>query len=286
MVAATFFWSGAFIAAKFGLGQFSPLSLTFLRLSIASLIMFPLLCYRYPAHCRLTRQELPYVFSTALLGMILYHLLFFNALRYTTAGKAAMINAINPLLTTLLALLILKEHLPKGKLVYVLSGFFGVILTITDWQLAALRTFSINQGDLMMLAGALAWAFYSIAVKKASAHVLPLKLTTYTFLLATLMLCPFFFWEWRNLSVLGLGWTPWLAVGYMALFPTVLGYSIQQNSIRVLGPAKTNLFIHLVPVFSMFLAQLILHETLIPLNLISGAIIIASVFLFNKKSRT
>jgi len=74
-------------------------------------------------------------------------------------------------------------------------------------------------------------------------------------------------------------WKGWTSVIYMAIFPTVIGYLIQQMSFKAIGASKTNIFINLVPVFSIILAVLILHEQITILKLASAAIIIIGVYL-------
>ena len=62
-----------------------------------------------------------------------------------------------------------------------------------------------------------------------------------------------------------------------AIFPTVIGYTIQQYSIKNIGPAKTSIFINLVPIISTILAMIILKEVVNPNNYISGLMIILAV---------
>lgn len=69
------------------------------------------------------------------------------------------------------------------------------------------------------------------------------------------------------------------AVVYMSIFASVIGYLIQQISIRRIGPSRTSVFINLVPVFSILLSVLILSEELEPVKLITAAMIITGVFI-------
>jgi drug/metabolite transporter (DMT)-like permease len=94
------------------------------------------------------------------------------------------------------------------------------------------------------------------------------------------MLFPFTIKELITLDYLEIGWMPFMAVLYMAIFPSVIGYTIQQTAIKELGAGKTALFINLVPVISTIFAIIFLGEKLFKLNVLSGAIIIVSVILF------
>ncbi len=281
MFIASFFWAGAFIAGKFGIHSLSPVLLTFFRMGIASLIMMPFLILKMPQQWRLKRNEVKWVLLTGLIGMIGYHLFFFTALSYTTASKSSMINASNPLMTAVLASLFLNEKLTPKRTLYILLALFGVVFILTDGHISHLKSMSLNQGDFIMLIATFCWAVYSIIVKLASRHVPTLKLTAYSFFTCTLMLLPFAIYGLAT-SPLPVTASPYIAVIYMALFPTVMGYSIQQYAIASIGATQTSLFINLVPIISTLLAVIILHESVSIINIIGAAFIIFAVIAFSR----
>jgi drug/metabolite transporter (DMT)-like permease len=214
--------------------------------------------------------------------MVGYHLLFFGALKYTTATKASMINAVNPLITAFLASFFVNEKLNGKKIVLIIMAFLGVVLTIIDWDFSKIFNMSFNLGDLLMLLATICWAIYSVLVKKTMKNYTPIKLTTYTFLSCVIMLFPFAIKEIIFDNALMVGIKPYFAVLYMGIFPTVLGYTIQQVSIKEIGAGKTSLFINLVPVFSTLMAVAFLHETVKSVNIISGMMIITSVIIYSR----
>lgn len=283
MLMATVFWAGAFITGKMGVYALSPLVLTFLRMFFAAIIIFPIMVFTEKDNWRIEVSSVKYAVLTAVVGMIGYHMFFFYALRYTDASKASMINAINPLLTALLAVIFLGERLTSRKIFFILTAFAGVVLTLSNWNLQRIISFDLNLGDLLMLCGAMMWATYGIIVKRIMPFFTPLKLTTYTFMFSAIMLFPFTAKELISLDYVQIGWMPFLAVLYMAIFPSVIGYTIQQMAIKELGAGKTALFINLVPVISTVFAIIFLGEKLFKLNVVSGAIIIVSVILFRKQ---
>lgn len=284
MTMGTVLWAGAFIAGKLGVGKLSPVLLTYFRMLFATLIIFPYMMKK-EKNWRLKREQIKYVFATGVVGMIGYHILFFTALKYTTVTNSSIINATNPILTTILAAVILKDKLPPRKIIFVITAFLGVATTIVNWDLSKIINMSFNKGDLIMMMATTCWASYSIIVKKVMHHFTPLKLTTYTFLSSVIVLTPFAVRELLVTDLSQVGMMPFVAVLYMAIFPTVIGYTIQQVVIKELGPRTTALFINLVPIFSVFLATLILGEAFNYMNILSGVIIIGSVIMVLKKPR-
>lgn len=282
MVLATIMWAGAFIAGKLGINEFTPVILTYLRILVAFLILFPIMKKRNPKNWKLDKESYGLVLSLGLVGMTGYHLLFFNALRFTTASNASVINAFNPLITAVFAAIILKDKLSFKKITLIITAFLGVTLTITQWDLSIITSGGFNIGDLLMLSGATSWAIYSILVKKGMKKMSPMKLTTYSFLACVIILTPFALKEIIFNQALMVQPTAYLAIFYMAIFPTVGGYTIQQYSIKALGPSTTALFINLVPVFSIIMAVVFLKEDFYYLNALSILMIIFSVYTFIK----
>ncbi len=285
MIMAAFFWSGAFIAGKYSVGSFNPGMLTFLRFGIASVIIMGVLIIRQPKDWMIRKSELAPVFILGLIGMVGYHMLFFEALKYTTATNASMVVALNPMVTALIAAAVAGELLSRRKVGLILIALLGVILTLTNWDLGIITRLEMNFGDVIMLAAVLCWAIYSILVKRFMVGFTPLKLTAYSFLSCTLMLMPFIAFNSMNLIEVKTAQAgAWGAVIYMAIFPTVIGYLIQQMSIKKVGASQTSIYINLVPVFSLILANFILGESITIQKLISSGMIILAVFLYSREN--
>jgi len=280
MVITAFFWSGAFIAGKYGVQEFSPASLTFFRFLIASIIIFVIMVKYEKKDWHLKKEDWKVILYLGTVGMIGYHVLFFGALKYTTSTNASIIAALNPIITSVLAAIFASEKLSGKRIFAILIALIGVILTITNWDLDILRQMAFNKGDLLMLGAVICWASYSVVSKKVMSRYSPLILSTYSFIVCTVCLIPFVIWEEITTGFLSsTTWTGWASIIYMALFPTLIGYLIQQISFKHIGASRTNIFINLVPVFSIILATLILHEEISGLKLISAGIIISGVYL-------
>lgn len=284
MTLSALFWSGAFIAGKFGVGEFSPVALTFFRFFFASIIIFIIMVKYEKKDWRLKREDIGVFLITGIAGMVGYHILFFTALKYTAASSASILAATNPIITAILASIFIGEKLDFKRVLVILLALFGVILTISNWNIKVIMNLSFNKGDIIMLMAVFAWAAYSVIVKKVMPKFTPLILTTYSFIVCTIVLLPFVIREIFMGSISNISSSGWISVLYMSIFPTVIGYLIQQMSIKEIGASKTAIFINLVPFFSIILGVLILGEKINPLRLFSGMIIIFSVYLNSRIS--
>jgi drug/metabolite transporter (DMT)-like permease len=279
MTMASAFWAGAFIAGKIGLRTATPMTLTWTRFLLAVGCLF-LYARAKGISLRLERGQWRLMLLPGLVGMVGYHLLFFQALHYTTAIRTAMIGALNPLAAAVLAALALGERLDLKRILLIVAALAGVLLTISNWQLALLVREGPGLGELLMAGAVLCWATYSVLVRRLVLRFDPIVTTFYSFLVCVVALTPFQAIEIlrHGLSIDAPGW---LAIGFMGVFPTFIGYLAQQQAIKHLGVSKVALFINLVPVMVMALAVTILREPFRPLNLVSAAVIILSVLGFS-----
>ena len=113
--------------------------------------------------------------------------------------------------------------------------------------------------------------------------ITPLALTYYSFIVCLIELIPFVILEQPQTFIFDLSPAVWASVLYMSIFPSVIGYQVQQMSIKEIGPSRTSIFINLVPVFSIILAVVILDEVLYPIKLLTAALIITGVVITQKE---
>lgn len=282
MVLCTSFWAGAFIAGKIGVEEFPPFSLAFFRFLIATVIIFPIMIKYEEKNWRLKKSDWPIIIALGMIGMFGYHALFFTALKYTTAINSSMIGATNPIITSILASLIIGEKLGIKRLGAVLLAFFGVLLTVSNGQLDVIKNINFNIGDIIMLCAVVCWAIYGVISKKVMPRYSPLIITSYSFLVCLIALVPFTLMERPMTYLPYVTWKGWISVVYMAIFASVIGYLVQQISNKAIGPSRTMAFINLVPVFSIILSALILKEEVTLIKILSAAIIICGVYINSK----
>jgi drug/metabolite transporter (DMT)-like permease len=282
MILSTIFWAGAFIAGKLSAPYIPAYTLTFLRFSIATLILFFIIRVKHLGSYQFKKKDIPVFLFTGIIGMFGYHVLFFTALKYTTAINSSIIGATNPIITTLLCIIFLKDKINLKRFLGITLSFIGVFLTITGTNISNIKNLTFNNGDLLMLTAVLMWSVYSVYSKKVSHRFTPIALTFYTFLFCTIFLIPFVIYDHPWTLIGKIPYYSYIAVFYMAIFPSVIGYLVQQMSIKELGPSKTSIFVNLVPIFSIFLSITILGEALSPIKILTALLIICGVYITQK----
>lgn len=278
MTISTVFWGGAFIAGKIGVEEFPPFSLAFFRFLFATIIIFSTMI-KYEKNWKIKKDQWMPIIFLGIVGMFGYHALFFTALQYTSAINSSLIAATNPLITSILAVLFLKEPLGLKRLGAITIAFVGVVLTLTGGNMEILINSQFNIGDIIMLGAVLCWAIYGVISKRVMPRYSPMILTSYTFLVCLILLIPFVIMENPGEYMRNTTWRGWSSVLFMAIFPSVIGYLVQQMSIKDIGPNKTAAFFNLVPVSSIILSGLILGEKITVFKVFSAMIIITGVYL-------
>ncbi|OYY52622.1 MAG: multidrug DMT transporter permease, partial [Halothiobacillus sp. 28-55-5] len=152
VILAAFFGGANIVLANFVLADFSPQWTAALRFGLAALILLGIAIGQKAPLRLLIGQHLTGYLTLGLVGIAGFNLLFFFAMTSTTIDNAALIMATNPLMTTILAGLVLREHPGWQRLIALPVALVGVAVVITHGNLTHLLSQHIVLGDWLMIA--------------------------------------------------------------------------------------------------------------------------------------
>lgn len=274
---ATVAWSSAFAAVAHGLRAFTPAELALLRFGIASLVLAPAVALgwiRLPP-----RRDWPAVALLALIGMTLYQLAFGYAMTRVSVGTVAVIIALAPGVTALLAALRLREPLRAGMALGLGVAFAGVVL-VTFGTGHAMR---FEPLALLVLVAVLATSVYFVWQKPLLARTTPIGFTTASIFAATLGLLPFGLHMPEKLLLAPM---PQVASAtYLAIVPTVFGYVLWNWALSRAPASTVSSLLYAQPLLASVIAWAWLGQTVGPLTLVGGALTLAGVALTVRGSR-
>ena len=280
LILTTLFWAGNFIFGKFVAAELTPLQLTFLRWLLAVLLLFPIAhWYERPSWPQVW-QEWKKLLALALLGMIGYNLILYQALHFTSSLNAALINSINPALIFLTSALLLKERLSLTNSVGILVSLLGVLLVLTDGRLQHILSIKFNPGDLLMLAAILTWNVYTLIGRRMQ-NVPPIAATAVSAFLSVLVLLPFVLLTGLPTDV---SREAMIGVVYVAVFASVAAFLLWNSAILLLKAGRAGVYLNLITVFTAILSVL-LGNTVTAVQIIGGLLVFAGVYLTTQKKK-
>ncbi len=276
------FWGANFNLAGPVLADMAPMTAAAGRFVLAALIMAALVGWRgeFSAMLGVARRHGGRLALVGIVGIAGFNLLFFDAMRTTSAVNGALIMATNPLLTALLAALTLGEQLPGRQIAAIPVALAGVSMVILGGRAGEGMEFGF--GDLEMLGANLAWATYNVLARKLTPPGPQLANTTVMMAAGALVLAAAAVLSGSAFSMPGP--KAGAALLLMAVTGSVLAYLFWSMAITRMGAGRTALFLNLVPVFAATIATLG-GSPPNPAQMGGGAVVIAAVIFSMLPSR-
>jgi drug/metabolite transporter (DMT)-like permease len=283
-------WGGTFIAGRIASNQLAPIDSAIARFVFAaiSLLLALQLTEGFSQVRRLTKKQWLGCFALGATGIFLYNVFFFGALKILPAGRTSMFVALNPVITVILAFVVLREKLSRLKVFGMALALLGVWTVVTQGEFSRLLS-AFGKGELLMLGAVTSWATYTLISRKLLAGLSPLLATTMASCCGLLLLLFYAVTtqdignSWQTMRSMNAN-TFWSLL-FLGVLGTAVAFVWYNQALKALGAAKTVVFNNLVPVFGVLQAWLILNEPLSLSLLVGGVIAIAGVFLVNRPTR-
>ncbi|MEI7025069.1 DMT family transporter [Paenibacillus sp. y28] len=275
LLLANLFWAGNYILGKYVVAELTPLQMTFCRWLIAIFLLFPIAHWVERPVWRDVWKRWKTLIVLAVLGIVSYNFLLYEALRFTTSMNAALVNAMNPAVIVIFSALLLKESISRMKVLGLLVSLLGVLLVLTNGQLQQIFHMDYNAGDLLMLLAIVVWTLYSIAGRKMKG-LPPIAATAASALIGLLLVAPFFFLS-GGLSLPISAAAAW-GIVYMGIFPSVGSFIFWNAALRQIGVSRAGIYLNLITVFTAILS-LALGKPITIVQIAGGLLVFAGVYL-------
>jgi drug/metabolite transporter (DMT)-like permease len=281
MMLAVFFWGTSFISIKVVLVEVPPVTMALLRFVLATALLFVLLHKMEPS-ARLKRQDIHRLVLAGFLGVCLYFYLENNGMRLTTASNAALITAVIPLLATLLDVIVYKSRLTLMQSAGMLLALGGTYMAITANRQISLASGNLK-GNILIVCAALSWTVFTLYTKSLQRSYSGLFLTAWQNLSGTLLLFPLALAEHGDWQMISL--RTGLHLLYLAVCCSAGCYLLYNYALQKLDVAATTVYLNLVPVIGVAGGFLFLKETVLPVQLAGGCVIMAGVIVVQYRPR-
>lgn len=266
------FWSSAFAGIRVGLGAYSPLHVTLLRFSVAS-VAFGV----YAVLTRMPlpkRRDLPRLFGLGLIGITFYHSALNIGEQSVSATTASLIIAIAPVFTAIISYFALGERLSCWGWLGMAVSLCGIAVMVSPGG-----SLELTRGAAFVLLSSLCGATFFVLQKPFLKVYRPIHLNAYVTWLGTLPLL---------LAAGGFGGAlraaplrSTLAVIYLGLFPAALAYVTWSMTLSRMHASRASSLLYLNPPLAMVFAYVWLGESPSPQELLGGLLALLGVVMVN-----
>ncbi len=266
LLATMAMWGANLSVVKLLLESMEPVLVSLLRMLVAAVAVAGVVLLRIArqrmAWPPLSRRQWLALAGCAVLMVYLNQIFFTQGVARTAAANAALIIALNPLVSSLLAALLLGDRLTPQRIAGVVLGFGGVAAVVLNRPGMALDGGGL--GDLLVFGAVLVWVLGGVMVQRLARGLDPLFISAVLNVIGSGLLlvhvavrpAPLVF----DASQFGLHTA--LLVLVSGLLATALGGIVWNRALMVLGVARAALYAYWVPIFGVAFAVLLLGEPL------------------------
>ena len=162
-------WGANLAVVKLLFETFEPLLLAVLRMGISAVVLVIVVRWRGLRWPRLARRQWGQLVACSAVMIYLNQIFFTEGVSRTAAANAALIIALNPLVSALIAALLLGDRLTTARIAGIVLGFSGVAAVVLHRPGGGLVGGGL--GDLLCFGSVLTWALGGVMVQRLSREI-------------------------------------------------------------------------------------------------------------------
>jgi len=283
------FWGSSFVVVKVALEQeLTPVSIATFRFLLAGGLFALILMLRRirksgdPAFIEI--KDLPNMALLALSGVTFFFLAQYTGIKMAGASIAAIFACLlSPIFIAISSTRVLKEQINRGQIFGIGFAGVGTLVVILGGSVNVQFNPDFFYGSLVLLATPILWNLYTVLGKRTVEKYNPILALTYVTVLGGLFLLPFSVADNSIRLALSLSLSSWLAIAYLAVACTLVGYYIWFYALKKVGAAVTSSFLFAEPLVTVLLASLFVGEKVtVPIG-VGGLLIFLGVYLVTRK---
>jgi drug/metabolite transporter (DMT)-like permease len=272
----TALWAGNFIAVKLAIAEMPPLLAMGFRTVTAGLLMIPVFATarRTPEERASLRADFWLLAVLGIGGVTLNQLFFTLAMERTSVAHGSLIISTTPISILLLASVMKQERLTARKILGMVLALSGVaFIQLTPEKAGGATLF----GDLLAMCGSLTFAAFTVFGKQVTSRHKSITINAFAYFGGALLLLPIVFWLAGGMDLAALSPRAWLAIAYMAVFPSVVCYVGYFHALNYISASRVAVFAYLQPAMATLMAVPLLGETISSSLVIGGCIALLGV---------
>jgi drug/metabolite transporter (DMT)-like permease len=242
----------------------------FLRFGISAAFMTVILLLRKEQFPR--GRILAQLVGMGALGYVGQSFSYMTAIKYASAGLVALLLYLYPMFVLILSVLVFREKLTGVKIPALILALIGTALTVdpAGGQIT---------GILLAIAAALIYSVYIIVGTNVMKHVSAVQSSMVIFASAGAVYGLLTLINGATFPVSNAGW---MAVLGLIVISTIIPVVTFLAGLERIGPTNAAMLSTLEPVVTVLLAAWLFGETLLPIVLLGGGLILTAVVLLTR----
>lgn len=282
LTAAVFFWSLNWVFGRALREDVPAYSFAFWRWVSACVLMLPFVWPYMVRGWPAIRKSWRLMIVLGVLGTTFGNLATYTGLRYTTAVSGSILNSFAPIMIIAISWAFLGQKLRASQWLGVAVSLAGVLTIVGRGDPKVVLALNFNIGDIWIIVSISLWALYTVFLRWRPRDLHPLALLGVTGVVGVIAMLPVYLWSLA--AGMHIRWSPLAVAGlaYVGLFPSVLSHLFWNNAVLRVGPSKTGMFMHLMPLFASLLAIAFLGEQLHLFHVAGMALILGGIWLTSR----
>ncbi|MDD5569807.1 MAG: DMT family transporter [Bacteroidales bacterium] len=276
------FWGMSFIWFKIANKYYPPITIVFLRLVIASVIMFAVLKPLGKIQ-KIKSEDIKLLLIVALCEPFCYFIGESFGLTLVPASMASIIISTIPVFTPIMAFFMLKEKITLTNIIGIVVSFLGIVVMVLKKNLS----FSASPlGVCFLFFAVLSALFYTVYVKRLSAKYSAFTIVTYQNIIGMFLFMPLFLiFDFNKIIQIKLNSELVSSLVLLSVFASSLAFMMFIIVMKKIGVNRVNVYTNLIPVFTVVLSYFILSEE-ITAGKIAGMILILVGLIISQTKKT
>jgi drug/metabolite transporter (DMT)-like permease len=282
-------WGSSFIVVKMALREgLTPISIATFRFLVAGAFFLLVILIKrgmnrdYKLHVE--RGAIRTLILLALTGVTFFFVAQYTGIQMAGASIAViLVCLLSPILISVLSAKLLKELLTRKQVLGIAVAAVGTSAVIAGGTLSFESSMSFFLGSLILLSTPFLWTTYSLLGKKIMEKHDAFLIVAYVNVLGGLCLVPFC-WAENSLGLmLTMSLHSWLAILFLSITCSLLGYYIWFYVLKRTSAAVTSSFLFAEPLVTVPFAVMFVGETVNLAIIAGGLLILAGVYFVTGK---
>lgn len=277
LAGVVFVWAGSFSVIKTLLDDgVAAGDIAIVRYAIAA-PGFAFILWRARGLPGLTRSDAVRVLAAGVLVVVGYHVFLNVGTQHTTSGVAALVVALSPAMTLVLALFLGLDRLRVSHVAGLAVAFVGVTVVVALGTSSELSLDS-TKGPLIVLGAPLAFALYNVLLKPLLGRHDLLALTAATSLAGMVGLVPLVRGSTVD-TVVDATASEAVLLLYLGVLATLLGYIFWNVGLRGIGPTRAVAYTYAISPLAVLIGAVVLDEPLTFWLILGGLLVLGGIAL-------